>query len=72
MKLDEHLTKTKTTEAAFAKRIGVTPSVVNRYRRGLMRPGWQVMAAIARETNGLVLPNDFADFLLEPNREVAK
>lgn len=43
----------------FAKAIGVTPTMITEYAAGRIWPGKDRMAAIVRETNGCVTPNDF-------------
>jgi transcriptional regulator with XRE-family HTH domain len=59
MTLDEWLKREGLTEAAFAARVGVTHVTVHRWRRGLARPDWKHLDAIARETRGSVAPLDF-------------
>lgn len=49
---------------AFAKAIGVTPSMVTAYCAGTMWPRQEIMEAIHRETRGAVSANDF----LRPER----
>lgn len=46
---------------AFAAKIGVTPQIISAYCNDRMWPGRERMAAIARETDGAVTPNDFLD-----------
>lgn len=58
MTLDEFLSSSETTEAAFARRIGVAQQAVNRYRRGRI-PERAIMRRIVEATGGAVQPNDF-------------
>lgn len=59
MTLAEWMALTQTSDAAMAKAIGVSKSIVTRYRNGLIRPRWPVLDEIVRVTNGAVMPNDF-------------
>jgi DNA-binding transcriptional regulator YdaS (Cro superfamily) len=43
----------------FARRIGKSPSMVTSYIKGDDWPSRDTMEAIARETGGDVMPNDF-------------
>ena len=66
MTLDAYLTREKEsglTETDFAARVGMTQSSVNRLRKGLTRPTAETQAAIARATDGEVMPNDWFDGL---------
>lgn len=54
----------KRKRSAFARSIGVTPSMITEYCRGDMWPGQEIMEAIVRETRGAVTANDF----LRPER----
>jgi transcriptional regulator with XRE-family HTH domain len=58
MKLRLYLKETKTTFAAFAKAIGVTPPAVHRYLNDRV-PRPEIMERIEKATHGLVQPNDF-------------
>lgn len=49
----------KKRRSAFAKSIGVTPTMVTAYCAGDIWPGRERMEAIARETQGAVTANDF-------------
>jgi DNA-binding transcriptional regulator YdaS (Cro superfamily) len=59
MKLSDWLKQTKTRKYQFAERIGVAPSVVGDYCKGLYVPRPSVAVAIMRETAGQVTANDF-------------
>lgn len=59
MKLEQWLKKTKTRRYVFAERIGVTPSMITDYCAGKSWPQRDKFEAIARETDGKVMPNDF-------------
>ena len=59
MKLDQYLSATKMTDAAFAAVVGMSQSQVNRLRRGLSRPSWDAVATIERATEGKVRASDF-------------
>ena len=61
MKLKTYIETEELTEAAFARKIGVSQVAVNRYCAGHRLPGRSVMQKIAAETNGAVTPNDFFD-----------
>lgn len=58
MTLSDWLRTTRTTQVALAARLGVAASTVSRICRGECQPEAQLIAAIARETAGAVLPND--------------
>lgn len=60
MKLREWLAESKIPYADFATKIGVAnASVVAKYVAGRVPRDHGVMAAIVRETEGRVQPNDF-------------
>lgn len=62
MKLADWLKMTKTRQYVFASKIGVSPGMVSDYCNGHAIPQRpEVLVAIARETGGLVTPNDFYD-----------
>jgi transcriptional regulator with XRE-family HTH domain len=52
-------------DAELASRVGCDRSTIYRIRKGLTKPTPAVMQAIARETKGAVLPNDYFDGLPE-------
>ena len=47
------------SDALFAKELGRDRTTVSRWRRGMTRPEWGDMQAIAKATKGFVNPNDF-------------
>ena len=59
MKLDEYLGRHAISPPKFAARVGIDPSTLWRIRKEKFRPEWKTMDAIARETDGEVMPNDF-------------
>ena len=59
MQLADWLKRTRIKRYEFARRIGVTPSVVTDYCQGKMWPGREKIEAIVRETAGEVGPADF-------------
>lgn len=59
MKLAEWLKSTRTRRYEFARRIGVAPSMVGDYCKGVSWPGRDKMEAIRSATDGLVTANDF-------------
>lgn len=58
MTLSDYLSQHGITQLAFAARLGVTSSTISRICRGETTPEAKLVAAIARETGGEVLPND--------------
>lgn len=61
MKLAQFLYQHDLTDAEFAALIGVSRSLISRYRGGSRIPGKAVMLRIYRATQGAVCPNDFYD-----------
>jgi hypothetical protein len=62
MKLSDYLSEAGETYAAFAERVGAAnASVVHKWIAGLRVPRRKAMAAIVRETDGKVQPNDFLE-----------
>jgi transcriptional regulator with XRE-family HTH domain len=60
MQLETYLEKNGLSLRDFADRIGVANAgVVSKYANRLQVPRPKIMAAIVRETNGSVQPNDF-------------
>lgn len=59
MKLADYLIRENMTNAAFARRIGLSKSAIGRLRSGQRQPSWPVMVRIISETKGDVQPNDF-------------
>lgn len=61
MKLSAYLDQHQITAAEFARRVGASKSAVGRWCRGIRTPDADAMKAIATETGGAVMPNDFFD-----------
>lgn len=59
MTLTSWLTKTNTSDADFAERIGVTRQALWRYKVAGRIPKPEIIARISRATNGKVTANDF-------------
>lgn len=59
MKLDTYITTTGETESAIAARAGCSQSTVNKIRRGVGNPSFDLLRRICDATNGIVTPNDF-------------
>ncbi len=59
MDIADFLNESKTTHAAFARKLGITRQAVGRYTKGKRIPGRETMRAIHRATGGRVMPNDF-------------
>jgi transcriptional regulator with XRE-family HTH domain len=59
MTLHDYLVLTKTTEAAFADKVGISQPHVWRLRRGKSWPSRDLMARIREATNHAVTPDDF-------------
>ena len=59
MRIDDYLKSRDETAAAYAKKVGVSPSNISKYRAGKLRPKDKVMSKIIEVTGGLVTPNDF-------------
>jgi hypothetical protein len=59
MTLDDYLTETGISNAAFAASIHREPSTVGRLRRGLTMPDWETMSVIKNATDGAVGADDF-------------
>lgn len=58
MTLSDYLKQHGITQLAFAAKLGVHSSTVSRLCRGETVPEAGLIAAIVRETQGAVLPND--------------
>lgn len=65
MKLADYLGGKDITDEAFAEMVGCDRSTISRIRNGKHKPSAALMEAIARETGGLVQPNDYFDGLPE-------
>lgn len=59
MTLAAWLTKTETTDAVFADRIGVTRQALWRYKTLTRVPRPEIISKISRATEGEVTANDF-------------
>ncbi|WP_085595902.1 helix-turn-helix transcriptional regulator [Thalassospira sp. MCCC 1A01428] len=59
MKLKQWLSQTQVSRSEFAKRLGVSKSVVTKWCNGEVMPRSIPLIAIYRITGGLVSPNDF-------------
>ena len=55
----------KKNRAAFAERIGVTPQMISAYCSDRILPSKKTLEGIARETSGMVTPNDFIEMPAE-------
>lgn len=68
MKLADWLKMTKMRQYVFARRVGVTSSMVSDYCHGRAVPQrLDVVEKIFRETDGQVTPNDFYDLPSTPD-----
>ncbi len=67
MKLDRYLVEHDVTEAALAELAGCSQSTVNKIRRGVGNPTFDLLLRISRATNGRFHPGDF-----EPASDVAE
>lgn len=65
MKLADYLTTHGLDDTAFGAKVGRDRSTIFRIRTGTHKPSPDLMEAIARETGGLVQPNDYFDGLPE-------
>jgi len=59
MHLSDYMTRNKLTDDDVAEAIGRTRVSVSRYRRGLIRPSWDVIEAIRALTNNKVRFEDW-------------
>ena len=59
MRLDRYLNDHAISRSDFAKRIRVNPSTITRLIDGTRLPSGALLAAIQRETDGLVTFSDF-------------
>ena len=63
MKLEDWLKARDLTQIQFAEISGVDQPTISRIIKDphKRKPGWEVLVAIARATDGEVTPNDFLD-----------
>jgi len=61
MRLSDWLSEQQVVKAAFAERVGVHPSQITRYCKGVRVPTREIARRIFRETGGAVDPNSFHD-----------
>lgn len=59
MKLDEYMSLNALTDVALAAKVGVASTTVMRWRRGTVKPDWEVLPRIVEATGGAVTANDF-------------
>lgn len=69
MKLASYLENTGTSDAEFARLIGVERQAVHRYKSGSRFPEKKILSEIYRVTGGQVDANDFADLEPMPDAE---
>jgi len=72
MTLYEWLRKHETSQAAFARRVGVSPASIARYLSGVRYPRPAIMCAIERATGGAVQPRDLIDGYLRRRGDVRR
>jgi transcriptional regulator with XRE-family HTH domain len=65
MKLADYLKQHDLDDASFAAKVGCDRSTIYRIRKGETKPSDPLKEAIAKETGGLVQPNDYFDGLPE-------
>lgn len=63
MKLSAYLEREALSDEEFGKRVGRDRSTIYRIRNGTHKPSPELMEAIARASEGAVLPNDYFDDL---------
>ena len=68
MTLEDYMRANGLSDRAMGKLIGVSHSIVVRYRNGVLRPSWDVMDEILRVTGGAVRPDDFISIIRGPLR----
>jgi DNA-binding MurR/RpiR family transcriptional regulator len=59
MKLKDYLDLPGHSATKLAEELGVSVSTITRAANGGTLPGRDLMVAIAKQTNGAVMPNDF-------------
>jgi transcriptional regulator with XRE-family HTH domain len=60
MTLDQYLKATGESDAAFASKVKLSTSQINRLRRGASKPSWEAVVAIEKATRRKVKANDWA------------
>jgi transcriptional regulator with XRE-family HTH domain len=65
MTLADYLAREQLKDRVFADRCGVDRTTILRIRTGQTKPTPTLMERIAKETGGLVQPNDYFDDLPE-------
>lgn len=63
MKLSAWMVREDVDDQEMSRRVGKDRSTIYRIRMGTHKPSPDLMEAIARETGGEVLPNDYFDDL---------
>ena len=61
MQLSEFMDDRGLSDEDVAEAISVHPKTIYRYRRHMMRPGWDLIRLITKWSSGAVQPNDWAD-----------
>lgn len=61
MTLDDFLSETETSSAAFALKVKASRSQISRIRRGVSRPSWDLLARIEAATDRRVTAGDFME-----------
>lgn len=60
-RLAAYLEEAGITQADFAPRVGVTQGALSKMVRGLIKPSLETAIAIKRETNGAIVPEEWAE-----------
>lgn len=61
MRLSEYLANQKISDSEFARRVGVSHSLVHRWKSGEKRPSMETASRIRDATGGAVTADDFMD-----------
>lgn len=61
MKLNQYLTETDETDAAFGLRAGVSQTQINRLKRGVSQPSFDTIKKIAAASGDKVTFSDWVD-----------
>lgn len=70
MKLADYLADQKITQTDFARRIGVSNSMLSSLLNGIRRPGFDTIQAIAQATENAVRPDDWFDLPLKTESDL--